>query len=207
MPRTNARNRLTYTFWAPFYDLLVGAPIISKARRRSIEVLDLRAGERLTLVGIGTGADVPLLPEGVQAVGIDLTRAMLRRAQRKSPRRRLEIQFVECDAEQMPFSDASCDKALLALILSVVPQPRQCLMETLRILRPGGCAVVFDKFLSEGRKPSAARRILNALTNLFGTDINRRFNDITAGQDVDILLDEPGPLGGAYRVIILRKPA
>ena len=207
MKRTNAWNRLTYTLWAPFYDILVGAPIISRARRRAIEALDQTAGERLLLVGIGTGADIPLLRAGVEAIGIDLTTAMLKRAQRTASALGHEVQLVECDAERMPFSDGTCDKALLTLILSVVPHARQCLSETLRILRPGGCAVVFDKFLPEGQELSVARRLVNVATSFFGTDINRRFSDITLGLTVEILLDEPGPLGGAYRVIVLRKPA
>jgi len=207
MSGINARGRRTYTLWAPFYDFLVGAPIILKPRRRAIQALDLRTGERLHLVGIGTGTDIPLLPDDIAAIGIDLTAAMLRRARRKADTGRLQVTLVQADAENIPLADASCDKALLALILSVVPHPRECLHEALRVLRPGGCAVIFDKFLPEGQRPSVGRRLFNLVTRLFGTDINRRLCDITARLGGDVLLDEPRPREGPYRIIVIRKSA
>jgi phosphatidylethanolamine/phosphatidyl-N-methylethanolamine N-methyltransferase len=48
-------NRLRYTVWAPFYDALLGAVGFTNARRHSIERLGLKDGDRVLIVGAGTG--------------------------------------------------------------------------------------------------------------------------------------------------------
>ena len=75
----NALNRTRYTLWAPFYDLVVG---FGRQRRRSLGLLDLRLGERLLIVGAGTGLDLPLVAQGIEVMATDLTPAMLARAGR-----------------------------------------------------------------------------------------------------------------------------
>jgi hypothetical protein len=72
-------------------------------------------------------------------------------------------------------------------------------------LRPGGRAVIFDKFLPESGRLTAGRRLMNILTMLIGTDITRRLGDLTAGVDARILSDEPALLGGMYRIVLLQK--
>src|SRR5688500_3705312 len=74
-------ERRRYALWAPIYDLVVSP--LRQARRRSVEGLALRPGERVLLVGPGTGEDLPFIPTGVSAVATDLTPEMLRRAVRK----------------------------------------------------------------------------------------------------------------------------
>ena len=75
---TNRWNRIRYTLWAPFYDLAGRA--FDGRRRESLRLLELRPGERVLVVGCGTGADLGYLPEGCLVLATDLTPAMLRRA-------------------------------------------------------------------------------------------------------------------------------
>ena len=205
MQRTNLGNLRTYALWSPVYDRLIGLPPFRIARAKAHERLALEEGERVLLVGVGTGVDLPLLPFGIDAVGVDLSPAMLDRARGRLPIQGCQIERLEADAQQMPFADATFEAALLALILSVVPDGTACLAETLRLLKPGARAVVFDKFLPRGKRPSFGRRLLNRLTNLFGTDINRAFEPMAEACGCEIIVDEPAALGGAYRVIVFRK--
>ena len=62
-------NRIRYTLWAPFYDFVA---LFGRQRRRSIALLALQPGERALLVGAGTGADLPLIPAGVEVLATDL---------------------------------------------------------------------------------------------------------------------------------------
>ena len=84
MKMTNRWNRFIYRLWAPVYDATVGRFFLP-GRKRAIELLDLQPGERVLLVGVGTGADLLLLPQGVRAIGVDISPDMLARARRKLP--------------------------------------------------------------------------------------------------------------------------
>jgi ubiquinone/menaquinone biosynthesis C-methylase UbiE len=74
----NRRNRFVYRLWAPVYDAVLER-LFREGRSRSMERLALKAGERVCLVGVGTGADLLHLPKGVNGIGVDLSEAMLAR--------------------------------------------------------------------------------------------------------------------------------
>ena len=205
MRRTNRGNLRTYALWSPFYDWLISLAPFRVGRAKAHERLALKAGERVLLVGVGTGIDLPLLPVGIEAVGADLSPAMLARARKRLPIEGRHIELLAADAEKMPLTDATFDAALHALILSVVPDGAACLAETVRLLKPGARAVVFDKFLPQETRPSFGRRVLNLLTSPFGTDINRVFEPMAESSGCEIVTDEPAALGGAYRLIVIRK--
>jgi ubiquinone/menaquinone biosynthesis C-methylase UbiE len=194
-------NRLRYTLWAPHYDRVAR---FGRQRRRSIALLALQPGERVLLVGAGTGADLPLIPEGVSVLATDLTPAMLSRAR---PRVRPGIELRVMDGQALDLPDASFDAVILHLILAVIPDPGACLREAARVLRPGGRIAVFDKFLPDGASPSLPRRIANAVSRTLFTDINRRMGDILSrsGARLRVEIDEPALMGGMFRVMVLRK--
>jgi phosphatidylethanolamine/phosphatidyl-N-methylethanolamine N-methyltransferase len=204
MKMTNRWNRFIYRLWAPIYDVTVGHFFLP-GRRRAIALLDPQPGERLLLVGVGTGADLPLLPRGVQAIGVDISPAMLDQARRKLPLPGLEVTLLQGDAQGLLEDEASCDAAIFNLILSVIPDGAACLRENLRALKPGGRLVVFDKFLPDSGRLRFGRRLLNLGSTLFGTDITRRFGDLSQGSGVQVIYDEPSLMNGTYRVILLRK--
>lgn len=204
MKLTNRWNHFVYRLWSPIHDGLLGR-FFGPGRRRAMQVLDLRPGERVLLVGVGTGADLPLLPAGVRAVGLDLSPDMLARAQAKLPFVGGDVALIQGDAQSLPPDLGPFDAAILNLVLSVVPDGAACLREALHVLRPGGRAVIFDKFAPDGSRLSAGRRLVNQVTTLFGTDVTRRFGDLAAQSDCTKVLDEPSLLHGSYRVILVRK--
>jgi SAM-dependent methyltransferase len=116
-----------------------------------------------------------------------------------------DVTLLEGDAMDPPVEPSSFDAVVLNLILSVVPDGAACLRAALRALRPGGRAVVFDKFLRDGAAPGVARRLLNLGATTLGTDINRRFADLAEGSGALVIHDEPSLFGGAYRVLLLGR--
>jgi phosphatidylethanolamine/phosphatidyl-N-methylethanolamine N-methyltransferase len=198
---SNRWNRLRYTAWSPLYDL-VGRRF-DPFRRRSIALLSPSPGDRLLLVGAGTGADLPYLPPDVHALATDITPAMLARAR---PRQRPGVHLAVMDGHALAVPDRAFDGALLHLILAVIPDPARCLADVARALRPGGRVAVFDKFVAAGTRPSAPRRLANVVTRALFTDINRRFEEILAASGAPLVVecDEPA-LGGLFRHIVLAK--
>ncbi|HLO29084.1 MAG TPA: methyltransferase domain-containing protein, partial [Anaerolineales bacterium] len=167
MKMTNHWNQIIYRLWAPIYDSTVNRFFMS-GRKRALELLHLQPGERVLIVGVGTGADLPLLPAGVNATGIDLSPDMLAKARLKLPACRATVELIQGDAQVLLMPEDSCDAAILNLILSVVPDSRACLQSTLRAVKPGGRLVVFDKFQPDGEKVTPGRRFMNFFSTRLG---------------------------------------
>jgi ubiquinone/menaquinone biosynthesis C-methylase UbiE len=178
---------------------------MDRKRRESLAQLDARPGERLLIVGAGTGADLPHLPAGCTVLATDLTPAMLRRARRRV---REGTHLVVMDGHRLAVPDGAFDGVVLHLVLAVIPDPVRCLREVGRALRPGGRVVVFDKFVRT-RRPPLALRALNVVIRVLFTDMTRRFEDILerSGADLVVVRDEPAFAGGLYRLLMLRRAA
>jgi SAM-dependent methyltransferase len=92
----------------------------------SSRVLDLCCGQ-----GNGTEA---LLSAGHDVVSVDFSRAMLEHAQRRNP----GVEFVEADAQDLPFVDRSFDAVVSNFGLVHVPDQPKALAEISRVLKPRG---------------------------------------------------------------------
>jgi phosphatidylethanolamine/phosphatidyl-N-methylethanolamine N-methyltransferase len=200
-------NRLRYTVWAPAYDAIARAAGFDAARRLSIDRLRLAPGDRVLIVGAGTGLDLDVLPSSVDVTAIDVTPAMLKQLQRKAADTRRTVSARIMDARQLAFPDASFDAVVMHLILAVMPDPERGLREAVRVLKPGGRIAVFDKFLRDEERPSVKRRVLNAIAKPLFSDLNRRLGPLVAGTRLVIEHDEPVAFGGTYRVATLLNPA
>jgi len=196
---SNAWHRFRYTLWAPHYDRVTK---LHRERRHSIALLELRPGERLVIIGCGTGADLPFLPEGIEVLATDLTPAMLRQA-RVHARPGIELRVMDGMALDLP--DGSYDAAILHMVLEVIPDPARCLAEAARVLRPGGRLAVFDKFLPDDDRPGLLRKAGLALLDLFFTSTNRRMGEILARSRAAFVVERDEPSVGSYRHLILRR--
>jgi len=191
--------RYAYRLWAPIYDGAV-AGFSGPLRRQSLAELPDDA-HRILIDGIGTGLDLAYLPTGREVLGIDLSRAMLRRAQKRGH----AVWLVEGDAQALPLADRSVDLVVLHLILAVVPDAHEALAEVVRVLRPGGEIRLFDKFLRPGER-AWLRRAIAPLSAALATHTDLVFEDILARQpQLELISDTPAALGGWFRLIRLRK--
>lgn len=193
-----------YDFYAPIYDL-VDRPLRS-GRLRSLALLDARPGERILIMGAGTGLDLPHLPTGVEVTAIDASPGMLRRLRHRAEKLELKVDIHVMDAGNLSFTDGTFDAVVLHLILAVVDEPQRCAAEAARVLRPGGRAVIFDKFLPAGVTPSPLRRWADSLLRRVATSLNRDLSVILTGSGLKIAHEEPALLGGNYVVVLARKP-
>jgi SAM-dependent methyltransferase len=100
-------------------------------------------------LGCGTGQTTALLADHVkQVIGIDSSAAMLKAA-RKRIGERENVDLFRADLENLPLEDASCDAALLLLVLTYVPTIHPVLREARRILKPSGKIVIVDLLLHD----------------------------------------------------------
>ena len=129
----DAWNRLRYSFWARWYDRVVAAVEFDDARRRSIERLGLREGQRVLIVGAGTGLDLPHIPRGVRIAAVDVTPAMLERLEARASELGVAVQTQVLDARRLPFADGEFDGVIMHLVLAVMSRPDEGLAEAVRV--------------------------------------------------------------------------
>lgn len=199
--------RYSYTLLAPLYDLVV-ARASRRWRQESLAALAQLPGgvngKRILIAGIGSGLDIPDLPRGGHYTGIDLTPAMLRRAQQRAVQCERAMALEMGDVLALPYADASFDTVVMHLIVAVVPDPARALSEAARVLRPGGRIFIVDKFLRPGQR-APLRRLLSPLLGRIATRTDVVFEWVLVAAPSlqvvsDIALD-----GGWFRRIVLEK--
>jgi SAM-dependent methyltransferase len=95
-------------------------------------------------LGCGTGqVSAALAPHVKQVIALDDSPAMLKAA-RKHTGAFDNVALRRGELSALPIDDASCDAALLLLVLSYIPGAAAALAEAARILKPGGRAVIVD---------------------------------------------------------------
>jgi len=202
--RENPLLRLSYSLLAPFYDLAISFPLRA-ARIRSLRSLPTDAAGKVLLSGIGTGLDLPLLPELHRYTALDFNAAMLSRARPRGGA--LQVDWVLGDSMALPFADVQFDHVVLHLIVAIVPQPALCLSEAARVLKPGGTIILMDKFLPPNRL-ALLLRALNPLTRRIVTRTDVVFEEVLrASPELEVVSNVPLLAGGWIRGIVLRKLA
>jgi ubiquinone/menaquinone biosynthesis C-methylase UbiE len=192
----------SYTLIAPFYDAFLDAATRG-ARRRSLAALADAPPLDVLVNGVGTGLDLPHLPPPHRYAGLDLTRAMLKKALPRAAA--LDFRPVQGDAQRLPFADASFDAVVLHLILAVVPDPVRCLQESARVTRRSGTLLVFDKFLRPN-EPARWKRALNPLSRRVATRLDVVFEEVLAGvPGLTLVSNAPALADGWFRLIRLSR--
>lgn len=141
LPTTNVTH--TYSWIAPIHDWLA-VLVEPKARKLGLDWLNTQDGETVLEVAVGTGLSLPYLlrtnPSG-WTEGIDLTPAMLQRAQRRAEHvgqtnYRLQIG----NAYALPFPADTFDAVINSYMFDLLPESDfvSVLSEYCRVLKPGG---------------------------------------------------------------------
>ena len=200
---SNRWNRFRYTLYAPGYDL--AGRIFSKSRNKSISELEIKPGDEVLIVGVGTGLDLEFITGACHITATDITPAMIAQTLKKNTLLKLNMDALVMDGQHLNLPDCSVDKIILHLILAVIPDPIACLKECERVLKPGGRITVFDKFVPKGKALSLLRIIFNPLTNLLFSNITRRFETIVSETSLVIESDQKADFNGNFRIIRLHS--
>jgi phosphatidylethanolamine/phosphatidyl-N-methylethanolamine N-methyltransferase len=165
----DTRNVVTiYSAYSGCYDLLFGR-IFHRSRAEAIRLLELKPGDRVLEVGVGTGLSLSLYPGHCRVIGIDLTGKMLERGARRVNEEGLHhVHLQQQDAAAMAFHNDSFDAVLAAYVISTVPDSKAVLAEMSRVCRPGGVIVLLNHFSAASRWLSGIERRLSPLCRRFG---------------------------------------
>ncbi len=194
----------SYTLLAPIYDIVVSGPI-DFYRKKSLSRIQQTTNKQILINGIGSGLDIPYLPDSACYTGTDITPAMLARAKKRAQNHTVDIKLQLADSHALPFEDDSFDAIIMHLILAVVPKPDVALKEACRVLKPGGQIYIFDKFIKPGQL-AIGRRLLNIFIRHVATRTDVVFEDIlNTCPQLKIIHDEPALAKGWFRLIELKK--
>ena len=104
-----------------------------------IEALDVHSTERVLDVATGSGnAALAAARRGCAVIGLDYVPALLGRAERRRDAEGLAAQFVEGDAEALPFGDGEFDVVSSVFGAMFAPNQEQAASELVRVTRSGG---------------------------------------------------------------------
>ncbi|HEX3008987.1 MAG TPA: class I SAM-dependent methyltransferase [Bacteroidales bacterium] len=201
---TNRWNRIRYTLYTPVYDK--AGKIFSASRKKAIADLNIKKGDRVLLIGAGTGLDLEYLPKDCFITATDLTPSMIERMKQRNGTLNLQLETIVMDGQKLLFPDDTFDKIILHLILAVIPNPVACMREAERVLKPGGTISVFDKFVPSNQTVTFGRKMLNIIVNLFFSDITRKAEHIVAQTQLKVISDVPADFRGQFRRFIIEKP-
>jgi SAM-dependent methyltransferase len=106
---------------------------------RLVDALEIAPGARVLDVAAGTGnASIPAALREAVVTASDLTPELLAAGRRRAEVAGLELEWVEADAEHLPFEDATFDVVMSAIGVMFAPNHQQAADELVRVCAPGG---------------------------------------------------------------------
>jgi SAM-dependent methyltransferase len=138
-PDFNALTEMQQQTWSEG-DFAMVANVVLYGAETLAESLRILPGEQVLDVACGSGnaAIAAARRAWGNTTGVDFVPALLERGRERAAAERLEIEFLEGDAQDLPFEDASFDVAMSIYGVMFAPDQEKAASELLRVVKPGG---------------------------------------------------------------------
>lgn len=179
-------TRRIYDIQSAVYDRTFGV-LVKKRISRSIQQMDIKPGETVLDVGVGTGNAVHFYPKHANVIGVDLSSGMLQQARKKIVEQNFENMTVfQGNALELPFEDSSFDHIFISHVISVVSRPELLVREAQRVAREGAKIVILNHFLSTNRFIAMLEKWANPLCEKIGWRSDLALADLVAKTQIEI---------------------
>jgi phosphatidylethanolamine/phosphatidyl-N-methylethanolamine N-methyltransferase len=173
-----------------------------------IEQLNLRPGQQVLEVGVGTGISLDAYPAYVNVVGIDPSADMLKHAIKKTRENGWShIDVRQGDAINLEFPDNSFDWVTTFHVMTVVPDPLRMMHEMVRVCKPGGKIVMVNHFASENPLLYSLVWAANPLTRHLGWTTRLLVRDVLGDKQIKVERNERVARLSVHRLVIASKLA
>jgi SAM-dependent methyltransferase len=106
---------------------------------RLVEACGIGPGMRVLDVAAGTGnAAIPAAQRGAAVTASDLTPELFEAGRARAEAEGVQLEWVEADAENLPFDDGSFDVVISSIGVMFAPHHQDSADELVRVCRPGG---------------------------------------------------------------------
>lgn len=181
-----ASTRKIYDWQSVVYDYTFGA-LVRKRIARAITHMNIKPGETVLDVGIGTGGSMAAYPQHAKVMGVDLSGGMLREARKKIEEDNYQnITVFQGNALELPFEDSSFDHLFISHVISVVSQPEMLIREAQRVAKEGAKIVILNHFLSTNRFMAMLEKWANPLCQKIGWRSDLALADLVAKTQIEI---------------------
>jgi ubiquinone/menaquinone biosynthesis C-methylase UbiE len=110
-----------------------------------VDIAGIRPGERVLDVAAGTGnAAIVAAERGARVVASDLTPELFDAGRARAKERGVELEWVEADAEALPFDTESFDVVMSCIGAMFAPMHEAVADELVRVCRPGGTIALLN---------------------------------------------------------------
>jgi SAM-dependent methyltransferase len=125
--------------WASGDYAAVAAELIPALGPELVRASGIRPGQRVLDIAAGSGnASIPAAEAGALVTASDLTPELFDAGRRIAAERGVELEWVEADAEALPFADSSYDVVISCVGAMFAPHHQVTADELVRVVRPGG---------------------------------------------------------------------
>ena len=114
--------------------------LVAEVGPRLLDRVGIEPGMDVLDIGTGSGGSVaiPAAKRGANVTGSDLTPELFEGARRRAAEAGVDVEWVEADAEALPFEDAGFDRVLSTFGHMFAPRHEAAAAELVRVCRPGG---------------------------------------------------------------------
>lgn len=177
-----------YRLYAPIYDRLM-APSFADGHSKMYKPLNLKPGDHVLEVGVGTGISLKYYPDFVKVDAVDYSEPMLVKARRRlgTGKIKADVNIQQMDAHSLEFKDNQFDHSVVAHALAVVADPDVVLAEMKRVTKSKGIIVIVNHYKE---KKGIIGSAWNPFRKRLGLGKHVNFKELIEGCSLELISEE-----------------